>query len=66
MDDFHPISLCNTIYKVLSKALANRIKMVLPSIILEEQTLFVPGRSILDGVIIAQEVIHSSSKEFGT
>lgn len=58
-DNFRPISLCNTIYKVLSKALANRLKLIPPHIISEEQTGFVPGRSIFDGIIIAQEVIHS-------
>ena len=36
--DFHPIALCNTIYIVLTKALANRLKTVIPSIISDEQT----------------------------
>lgn len=62
LDEFRPISLCNTIYKVLTKTLANRLKMTLPKIIGEEQTGFVPRRSIFDGVIIAQEAIHSIQK----
>eukprot|EP00253_Pinus_taeda_P022974 PITA_22974 len=58
-DKFRPIALCNVIYKVISKVIANRLKPLLPLLISPEQSGYVEGRQILDGIILTHEIIHS-------
>lgn len=57
--DRRPISLCNFCSKVISKLLAARLAIVLPSIISPNQGGFVKGRNILDNILLAQEMAQS-------
>ena len=55
--DFQPISLSNSIYLIIAKVLANRLRTVLPSIISPFQSAFLPGRQMLDNIVLAEEIV---------
>lgn len=57
ISDFRPISLIGCMYKVLPKVLANRLRRVIHRLISDCQSAFIKGRQILDGVLIANEVL---------
>lgn len=54
-----PISLCNYCDNIVSKIIADRMSLILPMIISDEQSGFVEGMGITDNVLLAQEMIHN-------
>lgn len=58
-NDFCPISLCNCLYKIISKIIANRIKPILSSHISTEQFAFLQNRHIQEAIGTTQEALHS-------
>ena len=58
-DDFRPILLCNYLYKIISKVISRRLKVILSKNISSEQFGFLEGRQIHEAIGVAQEGIHS-------
>jgi len=63
MRDYRPISCCNVIYKVISKIIANRLKAMLPSFILQNQSAFVKERLLMENVLLATELVKDYHKD---
>ncbi|XP_021715330.1 uncharacterized protein LOC110683265 [Chenopodium quinoa] len=62
ISQFRPIGLCNVIYKCVAKCLTSRIRQVLPSLVVNYQNAFVPGRLLSDNALIAHEVLSFMNK----
>ncbi|PNY01535.1 cysteine-rich receptor-like protein kinase, partial [Trifolium pratense] len=61
--DFHPIALVSSVYKILSKVFANRLRNVVGNVVSTSQYAFIKGRQILDDILIANEIVDDAKKE---
>ncbi|KAL0298100.1 UNVERIFIED_CONTAM: putative ribonuclease H protein [Sesamum calycinum] len=60
---FRPISCCNVLYKVITKIIVQRLRLVLDDMISPSQNAFVPGRSIGDNILLAQEMFTGYNRQ---
>jgi hypothetical protein len=58
--DYRPVSLCNVVYKLIAKSLANRVKPHLSDYIHPAQQAFIEGCPISNNIIVAQEITQFS------
>ena len=65
LNNYRPISLCNTVYKIVSKILVARLRPLLGKLISPLQFAFIPSRRGADNAIIMQELIHTISGKKG-
>ncbi|KAJ0267106.1 Reverse transcriptase domain-containing protein [Hirschfeldia incana] len=62
---FRPISLCNVLFKIITKAMVGRLKGVMQKLIGPAQSSFIPGRLSADNIVIVQEAVHSMRRKKG-
>ena len=61
--DFRPISFCNLIFKIVTKIIANRLKLILPLIVGQFQITFVPDQLITNNGLVAFDILHYMKKK---
>lgn len=59
--EFRPISCLNTVYKVISKLISIRLKAVLPRVISQAQSAFMPSRLLAENVLLATDLVKGYS-----
>ncbi|GKD56853.1 RNA-directed DNA polymerase, eukaryota, reverse transcriptase zinc-binding domain protein [Tanacetum coccineum] len=65
VSDFRPIACCNMLYKCISKIITNRIKSGLKKLVQINQSAFIPGRVILDNILLSQEILRGYGRQHG-
>jgi hypothetical protein len=59
VNHYRPISLCNVVYKAITKLIVEKLRPLLDKIISPCQSAFVPGRWIGENQVVVKELMHS-------
>ena len=62
---FRPISLCNVLFKIITKTMVGRLKGVIDKLVGPHQASFIPGRLSVDNIVVVQEAVHSMRRKKG-
>lgn len=65
LTEFRPISLCNVLFKTITKTMVLRLKKVMPKLIGPAQSSFIPGRVSTNNIVVVQEAVHSMRRKKG-
>jgi len=66
LPNLSPISCCNTLYKIISKILSNRLKQAIGELVSVQQSVFIKGRMISDATILAHELVRDFNYPMGS
>jgi exonuclease III len=58
IQQYRPICLLNVSFKIFTKVGTNRVSEIAHKVVRPTQTAFMPGRHILEGVVVLHETIH--------
>ena len=58
IQQYRPICVLNVSFKIFTKVATNRLNHVAKTVVSPTQTAFMPGRNIMEGVVILHETIH--------
>jgi len=62
---FRPISLCNVLFKTITKTMMRRLQNVMSKLVGPAQSSFIPGRLSTDNILVVQEAVHSMRRKKG-
>lgn len=62
---FRHISLCNVLFKIITKAMVGRLKSMMSKLIGPAQSSFIPSRLSADNIVVVQEAVHSMKRKKG-
>ncbi|GKV04879.1 hypothetical protein SLEP1_g16976 [Rubroshorea leprosula] len=67
LKEYRPVSMVGSLYKILAKVLANRLRKVIGKVISMTQSAFLEGRQLIDSVLVLNELVHDLKrrKEMG-